>query len=95
MLLPLFKFSPLIGSHDWTKMVESIQDYIHALNFGYRSVLMNANVKYLNALGEIVDPHTIKVIWSALRNMLPQGSLCLPIVLMSYVFISCTLTLLY
>ncbi|VDK21587.1 unnamed protein product [Taenia asiatica] len=48
------------GSHDWNKMVEGIQNYIHSLNFGYRSVLMNANVKYLNALGEIVDAHTIK-----------------------------------
>ncbi|EUB63258.1 Thioredoxin reductase 3 [Echinococcus granulosus] len=48
------------GPHDWVKMVEGIQDHIHALNFGYRSSMMNANVKYLNALGEIVDPHTIK-----------------------------------
>ncbi len=42
-------------------MVGGIQDYIHSLNFGYRSALMSVGVKYLNALGEIVDNHTIKV----------------------------------
>lgn len=46
--------------HDWQKMVEGIQDHIHSLNFGYRSALMTASVKYLNALGEIIDPHTVK-----------------------------------
>ncbi|VUZ53189.1 unnamed protein product [Hymenolepis diminuta] len=48
------------GEHKWEKMVEGIQDHIHSLNFGYRSALMSASVKYLNVLGEIVDPHTIK-----------------------------------
>ena len=61
--LPFLRgFVYLPGSHDWSKMVEGIQDYIHSLNFGYRSALMNNDVKYLNALGEIVNEHTIKVI---------------------------------
>lgn len=48
------------GDHKWEKMVEGIQDHIHSLNFGYRSALMKASVKYLNVLGEIVDAHTVK-----------------------------------
>ncbi|KAL7060614.1 hypothetical protein AAHC03_09953 [Spirometra sp. Aus1] len=47
-------------NHDWEVMVNGIQDHIHSLNFGYRSVLMSKKVTYLNALGEIIDPHTVK-----------------------------------
>ncbi|VDD75488.1 unnamed protein product [Mesocestoides corti] len=35
-------------THTWDTMVSGIQDYIHSLNFGYRSALMNVGVKYLN-----------------------------------------------
>uniref|UniRef100_A0A5K3F8L2 thioredoxin-disulfide reductase (NADPH) n=1 Tax=Mesocestoides corti TaxID=53468 RepID=A0A5K3F8L2_MESCO len=48
------------GTHTWDTMVSGIQDYIHSLNFGYRSALMNVGVKYLNVIGEILDEHTIK-----------------------------------
>ncbi|KAM7536134.1 hypothetical protein Aperf_G00000091369 [Anoplocephala perfoliata] len=48
------------GEHQWDNLVEAVQDHIHSLNFGYRSQLMNAKVKYLNVLGEILDEHTIK-----------------------------------
>lgn len=48
------------GEHQWEKMVEGIQDHIHSLNLVFRSALMDAKVKYLNVLGEILDEHTIK-----------------------------------
>jgi thioredoxin/glutathione reductase (selenoprotein) len=46
--------------HKWEKMVESIQAHIASLNWGYRTALRKKSVKYLNALTEFVDPHTIK-----------------------------------
>ncbi|GAA56821.1 thioredoxin reductase (NADPH) [Clonorchis sinensis] len=47
--------------HDWEKMVEGIQNHIHSLNWGYRVVLRENAVDYLNAYGEIIDAHTIKI----------------------------------
>lgn len=55
-------------------MVGAIQEHIRSLNFGYRSQLRSkgvwlgcvwrrvcdaAQVTYMNALGKMVDPHTI------------------------------------
>lgn len=61
-------------------MVSGIQNHIRSLNFGYRSALLNAGVKYLNALGEIVDEHTIKV-WERIYWLLLSASVILvPIV---------------
>lgn len=48
--------------HDWGKMVQSIQDHIGSLNFGYRVALRNKNVQYINNYGVFVDPHTIECI---------------------------------
>eukprot|EP00238_Polyblepharides_amylifera_P001622 CAMPEP_0196570890 /NCGR_PEP_ID=MMETSP1081-20130531/1049_1 /TAXON_ID=36882 /ORGANISM="Pyramimonas amylifera, Strain CCMP720" /LENGTH=493 /DNA_ID=CAMNT_0041887573 /DNA_START=179 /DNA_END=1660 /DNA_ORIENTATION=+ len=45
--------------HDWEKMVQSVQDYIGSLNWGYRTALREKNVTYINAKGKFVDPHTI------------------------------------
>ena len=42
-------------------MKNAIQDYIASLNWGYRVSLREKNVKYLNAYGEFVGPHKLKV----------------------------------
>jgi thioredoxin reductase (NADPH) len=47
--------------HDWSVMVNEIQRYIKSLNFGYRVALRDANVKYINGLGEFEGPNAIKV----------------------------------
>ena len=47
--------------HDWGKLVGGVQDHIGSLNWGYRVQLRDKGVKYINAFGEFVDPHTIKV----------------------------------
>ncbi|VDK39751.1 unnamed protein product [Dibothriocephalus latus] len=41
-------------------MIGAIQEHIHSLNFGYRSLMISNKVTYLNALGEIINPHTVK-----------------------------------
>ncbi|ETV98437.1 hypothetical protein H310_08590 [Aphanomyces invadans] len=47
------------ASFDWTKLVSSVQDYIHGLNFKYRIDLRDKKVKYENMLGTFKDAHTL------------------------------------
>jgi thioredoxin reductase (NADPH) len=42
-------------------MVDEVQAYIKSLNFGYRKVLREKSVTYLNAYAQFVDEHTVKV----------------------------------
>ena len=42
-------------------MANEVQNYIKSLNFGYRKVLKEKNVTYLNAYAQFVDAHTVKV----------------------------------
>lgn len=48
------------AKHDWSKMVQAIQDYIGGLNWGYKVELRDKAVKYINAYGEIQSANTIK-----------------------------------
>ncbi|CAF1626277.1 unnamed protein product, partial [Didymodactylos carnosus] len=47
--------------HDWDKMIESIQNYIHSLNFKYRTDLRTKSVVYENSYGQFVGPHRLKL----------------------------------
>nr|WEU39069.1 thioredoxin glutathione reductase [Cryptocaryon irritans] len=49
------------SNHDWKSLVEKIQMYIKKLNFGYRSSLINENVKYFNRIAKFIDAHTIQL----------------------------------
>ena len=49
-------------THNWELMVSNIQDYIKALNFGYKMSLHDASVKYHNKLATFVDEHTISCV---------------------------------
>eukprot|EP00949_MAST-11_sp_MAST-11-sp1_P005441 g5441.t1 len=46
-------------SHDWKKMVSSVQDHISALNYGYLKSLREHGVEYRNALAWFTGPHTV------------------------------------
>lgn len=48
--------------HDWKTMVDKIQTHIKLSNFNYRVDLRKANIKYINAYAEFIDPHTIKAV---------------------------------
>ena len=48
--------------HSWETMVSNIQDYIKALNFGYKSSLHETSVAYHNKLVKFIDNHTIQCI---------------------------------
>ena len=50
-----------VVKHNWETMKNAIQDHIASLNWGYRVALREKNVKYLNASGSFVGPHTLKV----------------------------------
>lgn len=47
-------------NHNWSELVQPIQDYIGSLNWGYKVQLRDKNVTYFNATGEFADAHTIK-----------------------------------
>ncbi|XP_076068724.1 thioredoxin reductase 1 [Oratosquilla oratoria] len=49
-------------THNWGKMVESIQNHIGSLNWGYRVALRDKKVDYLNSYATFVDKHTIKTV---------------------------------
>lgn len=46
--------------HNWTKMVEEVQNHIGSLNWAYRVNLREKEVTYLNEYAEFVDEHTLK-----------------------------------
>jgi len=46
-------------AHNWEAMVENIQSYIKGLNWGYKTALRSAQVKYFNELVEFKDKNTI------------------------------------
>lgn len=61
---PSIKFMSLLTVsvlHNWTNMVNEVQSYVKSLNFGYRKVLREKTVTYLNAYAQFVDAHTLKV----------------------------------
>jgi thioredoxin reductase (NADPH) len=45
--------------HDWSKLVETVQNHVKSLNFGYRTGLRSANVTYINALAKFNGPREI------------------------------------
>ncbi|CAF0921456.1 unnamed protein product [Adineta steineri] len=47
--------------HSWSKMIESIQQYIRSLNFKYRVDLRSKGVTYENSYGEFLSPHRLKL----------------------------------
>ncbi|XP_042872148.1 thioredoxin reductase 1, cytoplasmic-like [Penaeus japonicus] len=49
-------------THNWSKMVEGIQNHIGSLNWGYRVALREKKVDYLNAYATFVDEHTLKTV---------------------------------
>jgi len=52
--------------HKWGTMVETVNNYVKSLNFGYRSELSQKGVKYINGLAKFEDPHTIS--WVDKKN---------------------------
>ncbi|ETV78270.1 hypothetical protein H257_08436 [Aphanomyces astaci] len=54
-----FGWSVSNATFDWSKLVSSVQDYIHGLNFKYRVDLRDKKVKYENMLGTFKDAHTL------------------------------------
>ncbi|GLH06028.1 Thioredoxin reductase 1, mitochondrial [Gryllus bimaculatus] len=55
--------------HNWEKMVEEVQNYVKSLNFGYRKVLREKSVTYLNAYAQFVDSDPHKVVLTDKKNV--------------------------
>lgn len=48
-------------NHNWETLKSNIQNYIGSLNWGYRVALRDKKVDYINAYGEFIDSHTLKI----------------------------------
>ncbi|KAI1882152.1 hypothetical protein AGOR_G00247730 [Albula goreensis] len=48
-------------SHSWSRMAEAVQNHIKSFNLCHYQDLLDSRVTYLSAFGELVGPHTIKV----------------------------------
>lgn len=48
-------------THDWSTMVQAIQDHVHSLNWGYKVQLRQQNVKYYNKYASFIDKNTLKL----------------------------------
>jgi pyruvate/2-oxoglutarate dehydrogenase complex dihydrolipoamide dehydrogenase (E3) component len=54
--------APSRPSHNWAKLVENVQNHIKSLNFGYRVNMKENKVNYINALGTLIDAHTVETL---------------------------------
>jgi thioredoxin reductase (NADPH) len=54
-----FEFAEKPPQFKWEKLVETVQNHVRKLNFGYRTGLRSAKVTYVNALASFEDEHTI------------------------------------
>jgi thioredoxin reductase (NADPH) len=48
------------ATHNWDKLVETVQNHVRSLNFGYRGGLRSNKVEYINALASFADDHTLE-----------------------------------
>ncbi|ESO97401.1 hypothetical protein LOTGIDRAFT_159432 [Lottia gigantea] len=49
-------------THSWESMCDNVQNYVRSLNWGHRVQLKDKNVEYINAVGTLVDKHTVKTV---------------------------------
>eukprot|EP00922_Rhytidocystis_sp_ex-Travisia-forbesii_P033952 GHVS01050449.1.p1 GENE.GHVS01050449.1~~GHVS01050449.1.p1 ORF type:complete len:609 (+),score=96.39 GHVS01050449.1:247-2073(+) len=46
--------------HDWQTLVQTVQNHVKSLNFGYKNGLRSSGVTYTNALAKFVDANTLE-----------------------------------
>ncbi|XP_027193741.2 thioredoxin reductase 1, cytoplasmic-like [Dermatophagoides pteronyssinus] len=49
--------------HDWSTLVNYVQNNIKGSNFSYRALLATQQVKYLNAYGTFVEPNKLRIVY--------------------------------
>ncbi|XP_066459571.1 thioredoxin reductase 2, mitochondrial isoform X1 [Eleutherodactylus coqui] len=54
--------TPHPAQHDWSKMAQSVQNYVKSLNWGHRVQLQDKKVKYFNMKASLVDDHTVHAV---------------------------------
>jgi len=48
--------------HAWGQLVQAVQNHIRSINFGYTVQLRSERVEYINAMGRLLDAHTVHAI---------------------------------
>uniref|UniRef100_A0A8D2QH61 thioredoxin-disulfide reductase (NADPH) n=1 Tax=Zonotrichia albicollis TaxID=44394 RepID=A0A8D2QH61_ZONAL len=51
--------------HTWSVMAQGVQNYVKSLNWGHRVQLQEKKVKYFNIKGSFSDPHTVRGVTKA------------------------------
>eukprot|EP00873_Tetraselmis_striata_P022196 jgi/Tetstr1/442460/TSEL_003206.t1 len=46
--------------HDWATLVQSVQNHVKSINFGYKVALRSERVDYINARGRLLDAHRVE-----------------------------------
>lgn len=46
----------------WEKMIQTVNNYVRSLNFGYRVQLADKDVDYFKSYASFVDPHTVQFV---------------------------------
>ncbi|XP_022188668.2 thioredoxin reductase 1, mitochondrial isoform X2 [Nilaparvata lugens] len=59
--------------HNWETLKSAVNDHIKSVNWVTRVELRDKKVQYLNALASFVDPHTVKGVTKANKEMLVKG----------------------
>lgn len=54
--------TPIHIPHEWSSLVEAVQNHIGSLNWGYRVQLRDKKVDYINAFAKFTDPHTLHTV---------------------------------
>lgn len=49
------------AKHSWAKMIENVNNHVKSLNWGYKKMLKESNIKLFPRLARLVDAHTIEL----------------------------------
>ena len=46
----------------WETMIQTVNNYVRSLNFGYRVQLADKDIDYFKSYASFVDPHTVQFV---------------------------------
>lgn len=52
---------PREQTHDWKKMIKTVQRHVKSINWGYKVQLIDSDIEYFNNYASFLDSHTISL----------------------------------
>ncbi|KNC79621.1 hypothetical protein SARC_07985 [Sphaeroforma arctica JP610] len=65
--------------HDWTTLVETVQNHVGSLNWGYKLGLRSNKVNYINATAAFIDAHTVTYTLKGVEKTLSAANLLIAV----------------